>query len=115
MIKYYKPDNPDNLLTIEGDPDFVCKKCGVIAIEVEDPKDVEIAQYRREYLDTTAALCALAEEPYVGKLSNIDFKRIVFKASSNPLTGVLTAQLVYVRTVLRELNGDSWFENITGE
>lgn len=114
MIKYFKQDNPDNLLIIEGTPDIICRKFGVCQIEVLDPKDVEIAQYRREYLDTTAALCALAEETYTGKLSNIDFKRIVFKASSNPLTGILTASLVYCRTVLRELDGDSWFENING-
>lgn len=74
----------------------------------------EVVQFRREYLDTTAALCSLAGEPYNGKLTNVDFKRVSLAASSNPLTGVLVGSIVYLRTVLRELDGDGWFDNIEG-
>lgn len=114
MIKYFKQDNPDNLLTIEGTPDIICRKFGVCQIEVLDPKDVEIAQYRREYLDTIKMLVELAGEEYNGKLENFDFKRIALKVSDNPKTGILIGFLAYHRDVLRELDGEKWFENISG-
>lgn len=75
----------------------------------------EVLQFRREYLDTTAILCTLAGEPYAGKLTNVDFKRVSLEASGNPLTGVLVGSIVYLRTVLREMDGENWFENITGQ
>jgi hypothetical protein len=85
-----------------------------IPVPLSVPPSDEVLQFRREYLDTTAALCAIAGEPYTGKLTSLDFKRISLAGATNPLTGVLVGSIVYLRTVLRELDGVDWFDNIEG-
>ena len=95
MIKYYSKDNPDVLLDIAGDCSAICRKYGYNFIEIEDPKLTEIKTVRQEYLDNTKALCELAGEEYKGKLEDVDYKRIIYKASSNIMTGIIAASLVY--------------------
>lgn len=90
------------------------KDARIEPIAIEDRNQAEIEQFRREYLDCTATLCSLAGEQYTGKLTNVDYKRVVLTSASNPLTGILTGFMVYYRTVLREIDGPNWYENITG-
>ena len=74
----------------------------------------EVAALRRKYLDATAALCALAGVPYMGKLENTQYDTVATAASSHPQAGVLTATLVYCRACLREIEGAGWWDGITG-
>lgn len=69
-------------------------------------------QLRRRYLDLTAQLCQLAGMAYSGKLSNIEYDEALQRAATHPPAGVIAASLVYCRTRLYELEGDSWWDNI---
>lgn len=88
-------------------------------IEIEESNDDPIVaterdQLRRKYLDLTAALCQLAGMTYSGKLSNIEYDEALQRAATHTPAGVIAASLVYCRTRLYELDGDSWWDNIGG-
>ena len=81
----------------------------------------EVAALRRKYLDATAALCEMAGIPYTGKLTNVDYEATMAAADAAVNTirkanalGTIKATLGYCRDVLSELEGASWWENITG-
>lgn len=74
--------------------------------------DPEVSALRREYLDATSQLCALAGMPYAGKLSNVDYKIALTRSATHAPAGVIAATLVYCRTCLFELEGDQWWDNM---
>lgn len=80
-----------------------------VPLDIVNP---EVSALRREYLDSTAQLCALAEMPYTGKLSNIDYRTALQRAAVHTQAGVIAATLVYCRARLYELEGDPWWDNI---
>lgn len=81
----------------------------------------EILALRREYLDCTAALCAMAGREYTGKLLNDDYKAAMLAADAAVTTvqgsntlNTLKTTLVYCAEVLGRQEGERWWDNITG-
>ena len=69
MIRYYSSKNPDQLMDIAGDPSAICRKMGLIAIDVPDPAptifsklDIRRAMRRLGTEDKLNALLAMSPE-----------------------------------------------------
>ena len=79
-----------------------------------DHTNPEVLAMREKYLEATQQLCFLAGIEYTGKLQNIDYERIAILASqaNNPLYPLILTSILYCRTVLKELDGDNWWDNI---
>lgn len=79
-----------------------------------NPQDPEILAFRQKYLQVTEQLCLLAGESYTGKLTNTQYESVAIKAcmSNNPIVTLLLTSILYCRTVLRELDGENWWNNI---
>ena len=98
--------------TLSITPDGV-KSWLEIEESAEDPVvHTERDQLRRRYLDLTAQLCQLAGMAYTGKLTNEQYDEALQRAATHAPAGVIAASLVYCRTRLREIEGDSWWDNI---
>lgn len=85
MIKYYYSSDPATLLTIEGDPDTICRKMGVLRVEVPDPVPPQ-NQYLVAYFQTTKALMRLAGQQVADtewpKLEDVEYREISRLASA---------------------------------
>ena len=77
----------------------------------------EIFLMRRKHLDIIKSLCQLSGIEYTGKMTNIQYESILNNLSVTQYAGqasLLAVSLLYTRNVLRELDGENWWDNITG-
>lgn len=72
----------------------------------------EVARLRRKYLDLTRQLCQIVGMEYGGRLANEQYDAALQMGIANPATGIIAVSLVYCRTCLREIEGESWWDNI---
>ena len=75
-------------------------------------EELEIPILQQQYLQLTEQLCYLANVPYTGKLSNTDYQATLNLVKDIPQSGIIAASLVYTRTCLRELCGNTWWEQL---
>lgn len=75
-------------------------------------EELEIPMLQQQYLQLTEQLCNLANIPYTGKLSNLEYQTTLELVKDIPQAGIIAASLVYTRTCLRELCGNTWWDQI---